>query len=361
MSAFLQAQMDYIIFAYGLAFVLLAAVCATMRHRKPQEMPWGWLGLFGLSHGLHEWLEMLVPVVGDNQLAAVARLLILAVSFSCLLEFGRVSQCFHDRCPGRWIHLPFLGCALFGATAGVAGLSASIRYALALPGTVWATWALLRTARGKGAASFALRFGAVAMGVYGLFAGVLVPSAPFAPAATVNVEGFLVHTGIPVQLIRAVLATMISAALWTYSRRRWQQTVESWAVGPVYHGLQILLALTTVLAIGWIVTDLVGRHGDRDVRDGILNNTRLAAALLNPELVKTLHGDASDLNTPVYRVLRRQMQRIQAADPLLRWAHLLILRSPPRSPVGGRFRPGKNIRSHYSIEQCVPAAAGVAV
>ena len=328
MSVFFQAQMDYIVFVYGLAFVLLAAVCATMRLRKPQELPWGWLGLFGLSHGVYEWLEMLVPTLGDNHVAAAVRLGILVVSFGSLLEFGRASQCARTDGPGRWVYLPFVACALVGATAGVAGLNASIRYALALPGTAWTAWTLLRAARGRGAASSYLRLGAVAFVMYGLFAGAIVPRASFAPAATVNVEWFRVHTGIPVQLVRAVLAIVISASLWTYFYKRWQQMTDSWAVGPIHHGLQIGLALTSVLAIGWVVTDLVGRHGDRDIREGIQSDTRLAASLLNPERAAALQGDASDAGTPAYIALRQQMQRIQSADPLYRWVHLLILRAP---------------------------------
>ena len=40
----MQNQMDFIYFVYGLAFVLLAAICFTM-HTDRKGLPWKWLGL----------------------------------------------------------------------------------------------------------------------------------------------------------------------------------------------------------------------------------------------------------------------------------------------------------------------------
>ena len=56
MSRFLNAQLDYILFFYGLAFFLLAAVCWGLARDRDRLLPWMWLGLFGLTNGVNEWL-----------------------------------------------------------------------------------------------------------------------------------------------------------------------------------------------------------------------------------------------------------------------------------------------------------------
>ena len=68
-------QMDYIYFIYGLAFVLLGVVCTATGIRKVTSFPLTWLGLFGFSHGLNEWLDMLVISRGDSIVFAAIRLL----------------------------------------------------------------------------------------------------------------------------------------------------------------------------------------------------------------------------------------------------------------------------------------------
>jgi hypothetical protein len=96
-------QMDYIFFVYGLAFILLGVVCTATGIRKVTTFPLKWLGLFGFSHGINEWLDMLVISQGDGTSFATARLLIMGISFAFLLEFGRTGlQSATGKSPGRW-------------------------------------------------------------------------------------------------------------------------------------------------------------------------------------------------------------------------------------------------------------------
>jgi hypothetical protein len=52
-------QMDYIFFLYGLSFILLVSICQFLNRRIPRRLAWGWLGIFGVLHGLNEWLDLL--------------------------------------------------------------------------------------------------------------------------------------------------------------------------------------------------------------------------------------------------------------------------------------------------------------
>jgi hypothetical protein len=51
MAAFLSTQLDFILFFYGLAFLLLGAVCLSISRGERGEESWGVLGLFAVAHG----------------------------------------------------------------------------------------------------------------------------------------------------------------------------------------------------------------------------------------------------------------------------------------------------------------------
>ena len=97
MIDFFQQQMDYIFFFYGLTFILLAAVCVNMHRTYSRRLPWLWLGLFGLAHGIVEWLDMVATSFGDNNKFASVRLALMVASFVFLTEFARSSMISLDR------------------------------------------------------------------------------------------------------------------------------------------------------------------------------------------------------------------------------------------------------------------------
>ena len=157
-------QMDYIFFVYGLAFILLGVVCTATGIRKVTTFPLKWLGLFGFSHGINEWLDMLVISQGDGTSFATARLLIMGLSFAFLLEFGRSGlQSATGKAPGRWIYLPLLAAVWYGSAVGLTAMNAMIRYSLGLAGGSLAALALFRASQVKGGIGHTRRFEAVVM------------------------------------------------------------------------------------------------------------------------------------------------------------------------------------------------------
>ena len=140
-------QLDLVFFVYGLAFLLLAGVCAGLWGQEREALPWKWLALFGLIHGVNEWLDLLALSTGDCRTFAAVRLVTLAGSFLCLAEFGRVGvRAAGGRVPGLWALALLVLLAAAGGLMGIPGPQA-IRYALGLPGAAWAAAALWRAAR----------------------------------------------------------------------------------------------------------------------------------------------------------------------------------------------------------------------
>ena len=145
MSTFFQGQMDYIFFFYGLAFIGLGVVAYILSKEVNQRLPWGWLALFGFTHGANEWLDLVALSWADGVVFGALRWAILTVSFLCLVEFGRLSLVQRrGRGPGRWLWSSWAWAPAWGLWAGWNGLNATTRYCLGLVGSLGAGLALLR-------------------------------------------------------------------------------------------------------------------------------------------------------------------------------------------------------------------------
>lgn len=274
MRIFIEGQIDYIYFCYGLAFIILAAVCATLRKQERERFPWGLMGLFGLFHGLYEWMEMIGLAIGDPPLFRTVRLLFMTASFLFLAEFGRVGGIrLRGRGPARWILLPPLAIVVAGGLAGGwAGLAVTIRYSLALTGGLWAAVTIYRYGKTQAAEiRKPLVFAAVLTGLYALAAGLIVPSSSFLPATMPNAEAFYRWTGVPVQLVRCLLANALAIAAFYYSRFSFHASEENryLAVRLKFFHWALTLLLLLILAGGWALTAYMGEQARRaEIHEG---------------------------------------------------------------------------------------------
>ena len=199
MREFFLGQMDYIIFICGLAFILLSSVCGSLQKQNKIRIPWNYLAFFGLIHGLKEWLDMLALSLGDSDLFQWVRLVIMAASFICLLEFGRLTceRLKYVRI-GRWIYIPLFLVALSEVTGGISGVDAVVRYSFALTGGLWAALALWQISRESKKGAKALVLAATAMAVYAVATGFIVSGAQALFASVINHDSFLKIFGFPI-------------------------------------------------------------------------------------------------------------------------------------------------------------------
>jgi PAS domain S-box-containing protein len=267
MTPFFSQQMDYIFFVYGLAFLLLAAtlqgLCRLKLHQRQQQLPWPFLALFGLLHGGNEWLDMLVVSLGDSPTFAALRLVCLGASFLALLEFGRRSElALHGSGKGYLLYLPLLAVALTGWGVDAKGLNATCRYALGLTGGLWAAWSLLHYGRRLNSVTDRrwLMIAAGSMGCYALAAGAVVPASTFFPASFLNHDTFLAVCHFPVQLFRALLASLLTIALWQHYLRLRMTSLPAVAgvCKDTAYAHRTACGLILIVTCGWYVTSLVG-------------------------------------------------------------------------------------------------------
>jgi PAS domain S-box-containing protein len=319
----LQNQMDMIFFVYGLAFLLLAAVCVSLQKREGALLPWKWLALFGLTHGVNEWLDLLALSVGDCPLFSGGRLAVMALSFMLLVEFGRAGIiAIGGKAPGRWFFVPLLALAAWGGLAGLAGLNATVRNALGLTGGLWAALALFRAARVGMKTSWGLAVSAAAMALYALATGLVVPAAALPIASVINTSTFLSTMGFPVQLLRGLLACGIALAVWrVFAATRLTEPREALRERNDAHAL--VLVLTALLLCGWLGADWLGERESTRQLARLLGLTARTVAAVSGEYVKELAGSDADLYKPNYLRLKDQLQKLRTGMPQVRFLYLM--------------------------------------
>ena len=292
MRKFFLGQMDYIFFIYGLAFILLFAVTVSIQKQRKTDIPWYLLGLFGLVHGVNEWLDMLTFSFGSGALFDAARVIIMAMSFLLLFEFGRLT-CLRFKYIniGRWIYIPLFFVVFSGCWAGLSGANAAARYSFGLTGGLLAALALWRISRERGVGGKALLSASVSLALYSVAAGLVVPKALILSASVINHDSFLKLFGFPVQLLRAFAASLTAMAVWAYHeniraenrKERSDRTDRRLFMGAV-------LALCFVTLLGWSWTD---RSGEREKASERARRAAIAQQLY-PDVIKDLSASAGD-------------------------------------------------------------------
>jgi diguanylate cyclase (GGDEF)-like protein len=305
-AVFLSNQLDFIFFFYGLAFILLGATCWTVARSQGGGEAWAMLGGFGFAHGIGEWLDLTALLVGDAPAFALARVGLMTASFILLLDFARLKATrLGFVLPGRWVYVVLaLPVAFAGFDAGVVEAGIAARYAIGIIGALGASLVLARQARSLsgGAKSFALSASA-GFALYAVAAGIIVPAGSFWPATIINHDTFFALTGMPIQLVRGLLACWISFSIWA----SWGQRLALDVGSPRYtafvrqHFIWTLVAMGTILVSGWTLTEHLGgvyrENVQEDARSALdLLASRLAGDTATVDgMVKALAGSPSML------------------------------------------------------------------
>ncbi|MBF0533003.1 MAG: CHASE domain-containing protein [Candidatus Omnitrophica bacterium] len=312
MKLFFQAHLDLIFFVYGLAFLLLAAVCVPLQKKRQVNIPWFWLGLFGLTHGCNEWLDLLSISLGDSESFKWARLIVMTVSFIFLIEFGRAACEKLDRFKaGLWIYLPLLLGAAYGYVLGAAGLNGSCRFALGFLGSVYSALALWEISRREKSGSQALRVGAAVFLIYGLAGGLVPPKSLFGLAGIINHDSFLAWAGFPIQLVRGLLAVVIAFAIWYYSEANEKRVGNLKEMGVNKLSVVLAAGVIVTICLGEFGADWMGDQQQARYKERMLTDIQQIAVSIDSLKVKKLSGTAADVNDPVYQQFKLLLQTLR--------------------------------------------------
>jgi diguanylate cyclase (GGDEF)-like protein len=306
MATFFSTQLDFILFFYGLAFLLLGATCLSISRGERGEESWGVLGLFAIAHGVGEWLDLTALIISDSPAFAVLRIALMVGSFMLLMEFARRNAIrFGLKLQGRWLYPPLVLLVAFGGYRG--GLSTAgdlARYAIGFVGALATSFIFVRDAKGmSGAARRFAIFSAVGFALYAVAAGAIVPAAPFWPAVKFNHDWFVQLTGIPIQFVRGLLACWIAFSIWAIWGHQLTLEVSSERY-TAYLRRQFfwtLVAMAAILIFGWVFTEFLGGIYKQNVLEESRGDIDLIASRLTGEtatldgMVKSLAGSPSVL------------------------------------------------------------------
>jgi len=239
-SEFFEINHEVILFLYGLVFFVLGfSIILQTRQASRLELARSlrWLAAFGITHGFHEWGDLFIPLQAKYldqsilRLLSILHLVLLAISFVCLFEFGMVivrprggGSRFRWASPALFIAwlvvsfgalFPFMSDEhLWRHTA-----NALARYFICFPGGLLAAYGLrvhtleriqplnvLKIVRTFRVAGFAL-------GVYSLLAGLIPPPVAFFPGNLLNTATFTQAVGAPPWVFRSLIAAVIAVTL----------------------------------------------------------------------------------------------------------------------------------------------------
>lgn len=231
----MQWDILLIFFAYGLAFFTMGIALSLESFREPrlaERRVLRPLAVFGLLHGMHEWIEILLlqgiwlGVPFPEQINWM-RYILLVFSFIPLIYFGLLMLIGPER--GNTLPLAILGGILLLYFILVilvnrqrpdllwAPADTLARYILAVPGGILAGLGLRKGAievEQEGRQRLARRFtwAAIGFGLYGV-TQIFVSPIDFFPATIVNSAAFASMVGFPIQLIRATVALLATVNL----------------------------------------------------------------------------------------------------------------------------------------------------
>lgn len=287
MKELLTRQLDYIYFFYGLSFFIMGLVCLTFEREKLRKFPWDWLGLFGASHAFTEWADMFIVIWGQTRLVSIIKISTLLFSFSCLFEFSRIALWrIKNIYISRLFYLPLTMLFVLAYVQKISDWNILLRYFLGFPSVYLSARMIYELSKKEEKGRKSLIALSMALSLYAVSTGLVVPKADFFPANLVNFDSFFNTFGIPVQLARAIFAFFASFAIWSYStlvteieyKPQWQP------IHIVPTKRVIATTLIAIISLGWIFTNYLDNYAATKLIQKNNNKGRTALDKLSKEL-----------------------------------------------------------------------------
>ncbi len=335
MTTALDGNLDYILFVYGLGFVLLAIAILGLGATVASPLPWKWFAVSVLFLGLSIWTDMFAMAIAErlaeevpHTAADMLRTVLFVLGCAFLVEFARICwAAAGGRRVGRWIIVVLLALAASGSLAGPRGLDATAAGLLGLTGGLWAAAGIWRYQRVGGRHGRPLRLTAVALALFVVVQSILAFQTLWLNAEWMERESSFATGSLPVQLLCMAIAVPFVTGLWMYYRALLREEHPGFADrhGAV-NAIAALAALALILAAGFYFTSFAGDRWDALTRASLLDHAVLAAAATDPDRVAAQTATPADVGTEDYRLLRQQLTLMVNRSTEVRWYYLMALK-----------------------------------
>ncbi|MGQ9921938.1 MAG: hypothetical protein ACUVRZ_11510, partial [Desulfobacca sp.] len=181
MLAFLDQHLDVIVFGNGLASLLLALAVFMLARAQDNRLPWKWLGYFGLTQGILEWLQLALAFFGWQPANSLLFFFLKMATAGCLGEFAVLGWAQLGGRRRRWPLWVGLALAFFSLGGGPPVFQAFGYFALFLPASLAAGLVLWLAAKNGAWQDQLLRLLGAGLALAGLSAGLIWHSASALP------------------------------------------------------------------------------------------------------------------------------------------------------------------------------------
>ena len=343
-EGFFILNREIILFIYGLGFFILGfAILLQVQQSSRLELARSlrWLAVFGITHAFNEWGDLFIPIQAQLlsptivRLLEVAQLILLAVSFAALFEFG-ISVLSPFNLSKSWSWIP--GALLIAWTFFVFFIllplqsdlevwrrtgSGLARYFICFPGGMLAAYGLRLHAMKRirplnvPAIYNTLQIAGISIGVYAVLAGLIPPPLHFFPGNILNTLAFEQAVGVPLILFRTIVCLVIAASVirslevfTVESQRKIEELEKQQIISSEHERLARELhdgAIQKVYTAGLLVesaarlTEKEGELGTRLERAAVVLNDAITDLRYN--LAELNHPDAFPADESVLQLL----------------------------------------------------------
>ncbi len=86
---------------------------------------------------------------------------------------------------------------------------------------------------------------------------------------------------------------------------------------------RLIIALALTIVVRWGLTQFIGHRADSAQRGNFLTQTNMLAGGVDPATVQSLTGSVTDLDSPSYEAIHKQLEMMRKGNPLCRFLYLL--------------------------------------
>ncbi len=226
-------NLDVVYLINGLAFIILGVIIfLQLRATEKSEFRMLrilWLiAVFGFTHGIHEFIDLIILYRVENYYLKIIEISFLLISFIFLFLFGynlvnisvrkKISVLF----PVIFLILSFLFITYIGEKGVITldRLEIYARYIMGFTGAILSSFGFYQYYQSEADKFEGIKIkkyfisASIFFLSYGIFGGLIVPVGSFFPASVLNYYSFLLMSGVPIQIFRAMGAVGISWSLW---------------------------------------------------------------------------------------------------------------------------------------------------
>lgn len=326
MVAFYLSQLDYIIFLEGLFLLALGVLlCFRLEKDKDQRLPWFWLGMFFIVHGVGDWVNLIALSLGDSSFFLGLRWSLMFLSVFFLFIFAR-KGCIrlHGHGSAIWVVVSIVALLTCVIAAGL-GLSGLSLYLIPFfMGGLWAAFIILHEYKKQKPNKQSLFIFGVTFSVY-VTASIAGGSEHYLLSRGNIID--LSYTGFLVLMLKNMASGVTLWGAWKYSQENHYKEFSGIEGKPrqLFFGKALIVA-SLILLTGWYLTEKTGQIADKELRQNLLAQSKTAASSISQERVLTLTGTSADNHNPNFDLLRNQLATIRVANTKSRFVYLLQYR-----------------------------------